>query len=249
MNNVFVFKRLLPAVLALTAAALSVACDEDSDSGKSDRKTIVGHWVYSAYQIFTFRADGTFESGCFNSDGRYYVVEAGTYSYKGSELTRNIFAGEEVGSFKTEAVVVRADSLAIKNPDSGRWYGVNGLPDAMYNQMLDLEEVPEPEKAIVGYWTDYAKPKPGNLPYGALAIFADGRFDHVSAGEHMPYELSGRWLTTYYEGRVYDEYKVAAASASTLVLLRLRSLDNDMYIWYLRRISEDEYNRICAQYE
>jgi len=250
MNNVFVFKRLLPAVLALTAAALFVACDEDSDSGKSNRKTIVGHWVEDdESEISTFRADGTFESGRFNYYGTYSVFESGTYSYNGSELTRNILEGEEVGSFKAEAVVVRADSLAIKNPNNDWWDEFNRLPDAMYNQMLGLEEVPEPEKAIVGYWTDNWKPTPGKHPHWAWAIF-DGRFDRVGYVPHGPYELSGRWLTVYDEGRGEWELKVAAASASTLVLLeRWGDWDDEMDIWYLRRISEDEYNQILREHD
>jgi len=93
--NVF-FKRLLPAVLALTAAALFVACDEDSDSrsGKSDRKTIVGHWHGGEKISFTGWTNFTMCS--FSADGRYEYVSwlngsisryEGSYKLAGRELT------------------------------------------------------------------------------------------------------------------------------------------------------------------
>ncbi len=236
----------------LAVALVAVSCDEDEGSGsrsdkESDRETIVGHWVHDR-DIYTYCADGTFQSGYFDSYGTYCMEESGTYVYNGIKLTKNTFEGEELGN--SVAVVVRADSLAVENSSGGNWFGLNRLSDEMYNQLLDIEEVPERE--IVGYWTGYEKPKPGNIPDWAFSFSADGRFENIGRGG-MPklegsYKLSGRWLTMSYSGDEWGRLKVAV-SASTLVWLRPVWENLPMQIWYLRRISKDEYNQVLRRYD
>ncbi len=116
MNNVFVWKRLLPIMLALTAAAVLVACDEDSDSGKSDLKSsIVGHW-HSGEKI-DFMERPYFHIYSYSANGRYEAVSVSSGSISRFE-GRYKLVGRELTEFNETPVAYTSISMVEMDDDA-----------------------------------------------------------------------------------------------------------------------------------